>query len=316
MTFEILNHSVSCAGSSGTCYWNPTTQAFDIVQTKASASGSYWWDPVTQAYDIPDYNVTTGMYHSVSSGTYISSSSQLKWAKYYTYYYNVATELYDKQSAYTGTGYYYNASTGLYDIKNVYYALASNIDASTSYSSSALTNKNGKYYYTSSPISTYSGTLAGLGHTVDNLTISAASTNNVGLIGAANTGSVLRDIGLKGVNIAGNQYVGALLGNALGALTVTGAYSTGSVAGKSDVGGLIGQIAGDTAVASAVSYCYSSADVSGTTTGNMADVGLGYYVNYGLFSGKVQLAQGLGDYPAGLKKESQTIVCAAVMLSF
>mgnify|MGYP001237769011 CR=1 FL=1 len=50
--------------------------------------------------------------------------------------------------------------------------------------------------------------------------------------------------------------------------------------------------------------------------GDMADVGLGYYVNYGLFSGKVQLAQGLGDYPAGLKKESQTIVCAAVMLSF
>jgi hemolysin activation/secretion protein len=50
--------------------------------------------------------------------------------------------------------------------------------------------------------------------------------------------------------------------------------------------------------------------------GNMTDIGLGYYANFGLFSGKVQLAQGLGEYPAGLQKEPQTVVCASVMLSF
>ena len=269
----------TCAGSSGTCYWNPTTQAFDIAQTKDSASGSYWWNATTQAYDIPDYNATTGKYYSVSGGTYIFTSSQLKSSKYYTYYYDIATASYDTQSAYTGTGYYYNTATGLYDLKSVYYALASNIDASTSYSSSALTDANGKYYYTNSPINTYSGTLAGLGHTVDNLTISAASTNNVGLIGAANSGSVLRDIGLTNVNINGSWYVGALLGKASGALTVTGAYSTGSVAGASYAGGLIGAIMGDTAVASAVSSCYSEADVSANAAGTALGGLIGYFAS-------------------------------------
>jgi hemolysin activation/secretion protein len=51
-------------------------------------------------------------------------------------------------------------------------------------------------------------------------------------------------------------------------------------------------------------------------SGDMTDIGLGYYAKFGLFSGKVQLVQGLGDYPNGLKKESQTVVCTTLMLSF
>jgi len=63
-------------------------------------------------------------------------------------------------------------------------------------------------------------------------------------------------------------------------------------------------------------WSYEKSPFPSPSVGDMTDIGLGYYVNYGLFSGKVQLVQGLGAYPVGLKKESQTSVCASVMLSF
>jgi len=63
-------------------------------------------------------------------------------------------------------------------------------------------------------------------------------------------------------------------------------------------------------------WSYEKSPFPDPHSGDMADIGLGYYVNFGLFSGKVQLAQGLGDYPSGLKKEPQTVVCTTLMLSF
>ena len=173
-------------------------------------------------------------------------------------------DLLDGQNSVDGTG------TGT--TVSGYYALAEDLDASGT-------------TYTSSVVKTFGGTFAGLGHTVDNLTISAASTNSIGLIGIASTGSVLRDIGLTDVDIEGGMYVGALIGSAPGVLTVTGAYSTGSLKGKSYVGGLIGRISGDASAESIISYCYSSVDVTANNSGNalgglIGNLGVNIYVSH------------------------------------
>jgi hypothetical protein len=140
----------------------------------------------------------------------------------------------------------YNAATnqGTSSTVSGYYALASNLEASGT-------------TYTSSLINSFTGTLAGLGHTISDLTISSTQ-NNVGLIGQSKTGTTLRDIGLTNANISSTgSYVGALLGN--GYATLSGDYSTGQVTGYLGVGGLVGFLQSGT-----VSYDYSSANVTST----------------------------------------------------
>ena len=136
-----------------------------------------------------------------------------------------------------------------------YYALAVNLNA-------------GGKTYTSSPIGSFSGTFAGLGNTISNLTINS-SQNNVGLIGSA-TNATIRDLGLTNVAISSTgSNVGALLGSGNG--TITDDYSTGQVSGYSIVGGLIGSLS-----KGATSYSYSSADVASTETVSAGSSGLAY----------------------------------------
>jgi filamentous hemagglutinin family protein len=119
-----------------------------------------------------------------------------------------------------------------------YFALANDLDASAW--SAAHTG-------TSSVVASMSGTLAGLGHTVDKLTLNAPSGSaiyGVGLIGRveANNGgiNVLRDIGVTNVDLAGNGG-GALVYGAEDT-TIRNAYSTGKIIsqGLGAVGGLVG----------------------------------------------------------------------------
>ncbi len=147
-----------------------------------------------------------------------------------------------------------------------YYALAQDLDAF------------GKTY-TSSPIAKLSGTLTGLGHTIKNLTIEAPAPKSttkyianyvsdpeygdfvwysdegvkqyVGLIGQADTGSILRDIGVVNAGIKAEWADKLTTDISMGALAgkvtsgrVSHAYSTGSVESVLPsyvkVGGLIG----------------------------------------------------------------------------
>ena len=103
------------------------------------------------------------------------------------------------------------------------YALAQDLDASASGT------------YTAAVLGTLSGTLAGLGHAISNMTI-ASSRNNVGLIGTNN--GVLRDIGLVGGSVSGSVYVGGLVGSNAG--SIRNSYTSGAVTGNSTVGGLVG----------------------------------------------------------------------------
>ncbi|WP_244613492.1 GLUG motif-containing protein [Methylosinus sp. Ce-a6] len=111
-----------------------------------------------------------------------------------------------------------------------YYALAQDIDAS------------GKTY-SRAVIGTLSGTLAGLGHTIGNLTINDTTATGfaalIGTLGSSSaTSATVRDIGLVNANIyMSSGYAATLIGLSWG--TVSNAYATGTVSGASPVGGLV-----------------------------------------------------------------------------
>ncbi|MBP2230767.1 filamentous hemagglutinin family protein, partial [Azospirillum agricola] len=116
------------------------------------------------------------------------------------------------------------------------YALARSLDAAGTTYSAALVS------------GTFTGIFAGLGNSVSNLTITAPTTDYVGLFGTLGTGSLLRDFGVVNPAVTGKTRVGAVAGATVG--TVTNASATGgSVTGTERVGGLIGSAAAVSAIA-------------------------------------------------------------------
>lgn len=114
-----------------------------------------------------------------------------------------------------------------------YYALAQNLDASGT-------------TYASAIVPTLAGTLAGLGHTVANLTINdSAGNGGIGLIGTLGSGTnstaAIRDIGLVGASITGSTSsirVASLV--ALNWGRITNAYASNlTINGLHVVGGLV-----------------------------------------------------------------------------
>ncbi|PMR76762.1 GLUG motif-containing protein, partial [Billgrantia endophytica] len=104
----------------------------------------------------------------------------------------------------------------------------------------------------------FTGTFAGLGHTIGDLTIARSGPigTQVGLFGYAGSGATIRDIGLVGGSVSGNRFVGGLVGYNRG--SITDAYATGAVTGNSDVGGLVGRNYGS------ISQAYATGDVEGS----------------------------------------------------
>jgi filamentous hemagglutinin family protein len=204
----------TCTSGSGTCIWNPTTQAYDIyVDTKYISGSTYYYDEATGEYDIPQL-ITTNQneygstkywdpYTKAYDLTVMFTSSSYYW------YLDTATGKYDtldRPALAYGGYYFYDTATGKYDLTSLagvnYYALATDINASGT-------------VYTSSPISYFSGTLAGLGNTINNLSINntSTSTNVTGLI-SYSIGSTFRDLGLVNANIYSTnaQAEGSLVG--------------------------------------------------------------------------------------------------------
>lgn len=158
-------------------------------------------------------------------------------------------------------GYIAGTSTGTAVNADGYYALAHDLDASG-------TTYNGPV------VTTLSGTLTGLGHTVSNLTIDHVSTTLAktsvyeGLIGSGTATSTVRDIGVLDTSIttafskrSAVAVAGALIGYTEG--TVSNAYAVGasfsfSLSGYS--GGLIGYANGATLIS-------TYADVDGADGG-------------------------------------------------
>ena len=120
-----------------------------------------------------------------------------------------------------------------------------------------------------SSTSPFKAIFEGNGHTISNLMIDKSDTNYVGLFGYTEGGTI-NNVGLLGVNIAGGQRVGGLVGHSG---RITNSYATGSVKGRNYVGGLVGYLSRVRVVSS---YAAS------TVTGNDSVGGLvGFGTNYG-----------------------------------
>jgi len=153
----------------------------------------------------------------------------------------------------------YTLLRSLDDLQNVVgntgnYALAADLDASgTTYGSPIIARTvSGEF----------SGTFAGLGHTVSNLSINSGN-NYVGLFGYVGTATI-RDLGLVNASVTGSNYVGALAGTSRA--TLSNVYATGSVGGANYVGGLVGYNADGTITAS---HSSSAVSASGTYFGGL-----------------------------------------------
>ena len=122
------------------------------------------------------------------------------------------------------------------------YALGTNIDASAT---SSLRDGGAGFVPIGNLATNFTGKFDGLNHTITALTINRPTTDYGGMIGYAGSGSVVRNVGLVGGSVTGQNDVGGLVGfNSSGA--ITNSYSTGNVTsgntyfGVSAVGGLVG----------------------------------------------------------------------------
>jgi trimeric autotransporter adhesin len=114
----------------------------------------------------------------------------------------------------------------------------------------------------------FTGTLDGLGHTINALTIARSGQDGVGLFGFVDSGGAIRNLGLVGGSTTGAQFVGGLVGYNQG--TISNAYATGSISGNVMVGGLVGYSEGT------ISNAYATGSVS--DTGNVTPYG---HANFG-----------------------------------
>jgi hypothetical protein len=115
----------------------------------------------------------------------------------------------------------------------------------------------------------FTGVFDGNTNIISNLTIntSGASTNNLGLFGYLDSGSVLKDLGIKNLVItagSSSQSIGALAG--LNGGTIKYCFAQGTItAGDASafIGGLVGQNG------STIHNCYAVVDVTGSLSGGL-----------------------------------------------
>lgn len=258
-----INNAITINGASAQLVMNYGNDY--NIRTKASYAGA-----VLDAHGNPVARRDTsgGVYGSVTFNNNANTNGLTINGNAYTLVHSLnQLDALDGNNAITGAG---TAST-----VSGRYALARNLDAAgTTYANALVTS--------------FTGTFTGLGHTVSNLTINAPTTDYVGLIGLTQGTTVLRDIGVVNANVSGATGVGALLGRGDNGTTVTvrNAYSTGSVSGDGQVGGLAG-------IATIVEYAYSTANVSGAYAGGLASI-VTTSVTHAHATGNVSTAGGSG----------------------
>ena len=103
----------------------------------------------------------------------------------------------------------------------------------------------------------FTGSYDGNGKTISDLCIRRSSTDYIGLFGFT-SGATISDLGVTNVDIEGYNHVGGLVGYNENS-TVSNSYSTGSVSGNGQVGGLVGL----NNSSSTVENSYSTGSVSG-----------------------------------------------------
>ncbi|NMI76898.1 hypothetical protein GLT92_00585 [Nanohaloarchaea archaeon] len=110
--------------------------------------------------------------------------------------------------------------------------------------------------------SPFVGKLDGNGRTVEDIYINRTG-DGTGLFGLIRYAGHVKDLGLVDVNITGEYYTGALAGRNNG--TIVNSYSTGSIDGQDNVGGLVGYNFGTkgSSIDEGIANSYSRTNVSG-----------------------------------------------------
>jgi hypothetical protein len=128
----------------------------------------------------------------------------------------------------------------------------------------------------------FTGSYDGEGHTVSNLYIKGqGAENDLAFFGYTASGSVIKNLGIENADILGNDDTGVLVG--IDSSTISNCYSTGSLSGASDIGGLVGSTIDNsvlippppplpkslskvTILNSTITNCYSSVSVSNSNS--------------------------------------------------
>ena len=131
---------------------------------------------------------------------------------------------------------------------------------------------------TLSPIGTlslpFTGYIDGNGHVIRNAHVDSPDDNYVGLIGYLGKEGRVSKLGVESVSVTGNKFVGGLAGCVYFG-SIEQCYCSGTVIGRTEVGGLTGRNSGQ------ITGCYSNCSVSGNTlAGGLVGVnkGLSSYV--------------------------------------
>jgi hypothetical protein len=179
------------------------------------------------------------------------------------------------------------------------------------------------YQFTGSVIASLGGTLAGLGHTISNLTINNTTVaSNTGLIGTARAGSTIRDLGLIGATVTetlsaltSTTGVGALVGASTANVSNVYVDSTSRVSGAMVTGGVIGIANGPATISdssSGATVMVSSSNGGGLigsaanvnvvrshATGAVTGTGAGTISNYGGLIGSAKSVNISNSYATG-----------------
>ncbi|EPJ43890.1 MAG: hypothetical protein OFPII_38240 [Osedax symbiont Rs1] len=141
-----------------------------------------------------------------------------------------------------------------------HYVLGANIDAS----GTVLWNGGKGFAAVGGSTNQFSGSLDGLGHSIDQLFIDKPNADYQGLIGKSSLNSRVSNIALTSVDITAKHNVGGLIGDSRS--MVNNSSVTGVISGNSQVGGLIG-IADQGSVNN--SYTAVVVDAVGDSTGGL-----------------------------------------------
>ncbi|MBT9371277.1 MBG domain-containing protein [Rhizobium sp. CSW-27] len=146
----------------------------------------------------------------------------------------------------------------------------------------------------------FSGTFAGLGNTISNLTINSTSAN-AGLFGYIASAGAVRDLDLSGGSVTSTKdYVGGLAGSSAG--TVSNVSATGNVTGANYVGGLVGSNSGT------INNAYAAGNVKSTASyaGGFAGLNSGTITN-AYATGKVTATSNFAGGFVGMNTTGGTI---------
>ena len=170
-------------------------------------------------------------------------------------------------------------------------------------------------YTTAIRTGTFTGTLDGLGNSINGYRVSGSTAQNLGLFDTV-SGATIRNVGMTNISITAatvtSDFVGAISAYSLGATTLTQVWSTGTVKSSPTsltnlaIGGLVGIAAGGT-ITIAKSWSNIGIDTTGTSATNLAvggilgtnAAGMGQLATSGGASFQISEAYSLGNIRIG-----------------